>query len=109
MNMALGLREPWKIDSVEFIKETDSQLSPHLHIGFERGTKFTDAYGMDCPVHDTVAQQWKHLNFFEHACLLHCNVPRIRDSKGKVVTVGVPWSRKGSGFTLLFEAYAMGH
>jgi len=107
MNMALGLQSPWKIDSVEFKKETCNKLSLHLHIGFEKGTKFTDVYGTACSVHDTVTRQWKHLNFFEHDCILHCNVPRLRDSKGKVTTVIVPWSRKGSGFTLLFEAYAM--
>jgi hypothetical protein len=38
---------------------------------------------------------------------LHCAVPRIKTTDGKVVTVDVPWSRPGSGFTLLFEAFAM--
>jgi len=47
------------------------------------------------------------LNFFEHHCFLHCGVPRIKTADGKVVTVDVPWSRPGSGFTLLFEAFAM--
>lgn len=107
MNLAIGLQSPWKIDSVEFKKETGNQLVLHLHIGFVRGAKFTDIDGVNCPVHDTVPRQWKHLNFFEHACILHCNVPRITGSHGKVLTVEVPWSRKGSGFTLLFEAYAM--
>jgi transposase len=34
-------------------------------------------------------------------------VPRIKTADGKVVTVEVPWSRPGSRFTLLFEAFAM--
>ena len=34
-------------------------------------------------------------------------MPRITTTDGHVVTVEVPWSRPGSGFTLLFEAFAM--
>lgn len=107
MSMAIGQQHPWKIDSVEFKQEDANRMTLHLHIGFERGAKFTDSEGLDCPVYDTVAREWRHLNFFEHECLLHCHVPRITTNQGKVRTVDVPWSRKGSGFTLLFEAYAM--
>lgn len=63
--------------------------------------------GFACPVHDTIEREWQHLNFFEHHCFLHCAVPRITTSAGKVTTVEVPWARPGSGFTLLFEAFAM--
>lgn len=38
---------------------------------------------------------------------MHCSVPRIKTSTGKVVNVEVPWARAGSGFTLLFEALAL--
>jgi transposase len=38
---------------------------------------------------------------------LHCRVPRIKTKEGKVKLVDVPWSRPGSGFTLLFESYVM--
>jgi len=34
-------------------------------------------------------------------------VPRIKTASGKVSQVDVPWARPGSGFTLLFEAFAM--
>lgn len=47
------------------------------------------------------------LNFFEHHYFLHCKVPRITTSEGKVRTVDVPWARAQSGFTLLFEAFAL--
>jgi transposase len=38
---------------------------------------------------------------------LHCRVSRIKNSEGKVVLVETPWARKESGFSLLFEAYAL--
>jgi transposase len=71
------------------------------------GSRFPDEANELCPVHDTVERQWQHLSFFEHTCYLHCAVPRITTSSGKVRNVDVPWARPGSGFTLLFEALAM--
>ncbi|UVS62677.1 MULTISPECIES: ISL3 family transposase [Nitrosomonas] len=53
-------------------------------------------------------QTWQHLNFFEHACYLHCAVARITTSSSNVVNVAVPWARgANSGFTLLFEALTL--
>ncbi len=47
------------------------------------------------------------LIFLNTPALFHGRVPRIKSSTGEVVTVVVPWARAGSGFTLLFEAFAM--
>ena len=104
--MALGLGSPWFIQDVKF--ENDKEIKElHISIGFEKKYKFTDQDNIDCPVYDTKKRTWQHLNFFEHKCYLHCKVPRIKNSLGKVTMVDVPWSRSGSGFTLLFEAFAM--
>ena len=105
--LALGLKNPWTITDVEISTSDDSIKELHIHIDFKRGSKFADEAGNDCPVHDTKNKTWRHLNFFEHHCLLHCSVPRIKTSDGKVRLVEVPWARQGSGFTLLFEALAM--
>ena len=106
-SIALGLQAPWQVNDISFAADASSRKELHLHIGFERGSRFPDKMGAACPVHDTVAREWQHLNFFEHHCFLHCSVPRITTTDGHVVTVEVPWSRPGSGFTLLFEAFAM--
>jgi transposase len=71
------------------------------------GARFLDDANNLCPVPDTVGRQWQHLSFFEPTCCLHCAVPRITTTAGKVRTVDVPWARPGSGFTLLFEALAL--
>ena len=105
--MALGLESPWQVTDLSFAGEGSGRKELHLHIGFPRGSRFPDDTGAACPVHDTVEREWQHLGFFEHHCFLHCGVPRIKASNGKVKTVEVPWSRPGSGFTLLFEAFAM--
>jgi transposase len=105
--LALGLQAPWKIAEVSFKVDDPARRELHLRIEFVSGSKFKDEAGVDCAVHDTTERQWQHLNFFEHHCFLQCKVPRITTSEGKVRTVDVPWARATSGFTLLFEAFAL--
>jgi transposase len=104
--MALGVQSPWKIESVDFIDGSSGQ-ELHIRIDFKKGSKFLDENGKPCDTHDTKEKTWRHLNFFQHECYLHCRVPRIKTADGKVLLVDVPWARPGSGFTLLFEAFVM--
>jgi transposase len=106
-SMALGLQTPWQVKNVTFSTNESGHSELHLHIDFATGTRFPDEKNNLCPVHDTVERQWQHLSFFEHTCYLHCAVPRITTTEGKVRFVDVPWARLGSGFTLLFEALAL--
>jgi transposase len=104
--LALGIVTPWEITKINF-QERQEGKELHIYIDFKRGSKFPDESGESCDVHDTTEKIWRHLNFFQHHCYLHCRVPRIMTKEGKVRLVQVPWSRAGSGFTLLFEAYIM--
>lgn len=104
--MALGIKSPWEISSVEF-SDGFSGKELHIKIDFKKGAKFPDKSGELCDTHDTKEKTWRHLNFFQHECYLHCRVPRIKTKDGKVHMIDLPWARAGSGFTLLFEAFAM--
>jgi len=104
--IALGIESPWEIKDIK-LDNLKSGKELNIDIDFKRGSQFPDETGELCEVHDTIKKTWRHLNFFEHACYLHCRVPRIKTKDGKVKLVEVPWSRAGSGFTLLFEAYVM--
>lgn len=104
---ALGLQPPWSVTSFDFDRDAGRI---DFHVGFARGSHF------DCPacgaadqsVHDTRPRQWRHLNFFEFQAYINADVPRTRCSSCEAVsTVPVPWARKGSGFTLMFEAFAL--
>ena len=105
--IALGDVQPWFIEKIEFIEGEDKVRELHLHLDFPKGSTFKDEDGSDCKAYDTKLHTWRHLNFFEHRCYLHAFVPRIATSKGGIKTVLVPWARRNTGFTLLFEAYAM--
>jgi transposase len=103
-SIALGLQAPWYIKEIIFNKDT---LQLDIYLQFKKGTKFLAEDGQEYTAHDTVERKWQHLNFFQHKCYLHAKVPKIKQSDGKTQTQAVPWARKGSGFTLMFEAFSM--
>ena len=54
-------------------------------------------------------REWRHLDTMQFETVLRCEVPRCKcpEHEVKVKTVRVPWANKGSGFTLLFECFAI--
>jgi transposase len=102
--LALGLEKPWIITKID-IDPSIPQLD--IHIDFERGSKFLMPDGAYYTAYDSSDHTWQHLNFFQYRCYLHARVPRVKQSDGKTEVQSVPWARKGSGFTLLFEAFSM--
>ena len=106
---ALMLNSPWRVTEVVFTQDPKPEL--HLTIDFAVGSKFP------CPtqgceesaleVHDTKERVWRHLNFFQYKAFIHARVPRVTCPTHGVHQVEVPWSRPGSGFTLLIEAYVV--
>ena len=105
--LALGLQSPWFIKEID-LQHKDGEVGElHIYLDFERGALFSIDGHEPCKAYDSADRTWQHLNFFQHKCFLHARVPRVKTDSGKVQTVQVPWARPGSGFTLLFEAYAM--
>jgi len=105
--LALGLKPPWQVSSAEFILE---QKRLDIKIDFVRGSAFP------CPkcgqvalkAYDTAEKSWRHLNFFQHEAYLIARVPRVDCPKCGVLLIdNIPWARRDSGFTLLFEAMIM--
>jgi transposase len=104
--LALGITSPWFVASSEF---DAAKRRLDIALDFKSGARFDcpacNASG--CPVHDTVEKTWRHLDFFQHQAFLTARTPRISCTKCGVRLVAVPWARPGSGFTLLFEGFAM--
>lgn len=106
---ALGLEKPREVRKVEF-QQKDNELELHIEISFAKGSSF------DCPVdgcteragaYDTTERTWRHLDFFQYKTYIHARVPRVDCKIHGSHTVKVPWARKGSGFTLLFESWVV--
>lgn len=107
MVLGLGLKSPWKLKSQRL--DTDKQpYDLHLEVGVGRGSQHAcPECGALCPGHDSKQKRWRHLNFFQHHCYINAAVPRVKCPKHGVRQIEVPWARKGSGFTLLFEQAAL--
>lgn len=104
--VALGIEEPVYVDEIVFDRAAGEL---HIHMDFRRGGRFScSACGAEeLPVHDTVEKTWRHLNFFQYKCYIHLRTPRTKCPKcGERLWIP-PWSRKQSGFTMLFEAFVM--
>ena len=105
--LGLGLQAPWEITG----QLLDTSKSPHelrLTIAAGPGALFPcPVCGKLCHAHDFKEMSWRHLNFFQHHCIISAPVPRVRCPKHKVRQVLIPWARQGSSFTLLFEQAAM--
>ena len=115
----LGLTEPWYVSDVQLIPDKEiHELELHISVNFKRGASFNilddegnvlcdaDGQPLELKATDTVERTWRHLNFFQYKTFLHARVPKVHRN-GKCPQVSVPWARKHSGFTLLFEAMVL--
>jgi transposase len=103
---ALGLSEPWQVTRTVF---DAAARRLDLYLDFPKGARFACPEGDQpaCPVHDSEAKRWRHLDFFQHQAYLHARVPRVICPTHGTRQVALPWARPGSGFTLLMEALLM--
>jgi transposase len=102
---ALGLQPPWEVASLDFDL---SKRRLDIRVDFQKGSSFPcPVCGMQSKAHDTEERTWRHLDFFQHAAYLTARVPRCNCDEHGIKTVDVPWARKGSGFTLMFEGLIM--
>ena len=112
--LALGITSPWFVAASQF---DAGQKRLDITLDFKIGARFAcpECNATQCPVHDTVEKTWRlgselprdHLDFFQHQAFLTARTPRITCPECGVRLGTVPWARPGSGFTLLFEGFAM--
>lgn len=106
-HLALGLDTPWFVSSSAFDVE---KKRLDIKLDFPPGSTFC------CPkcgrsglkAYDTSDSTWRHLNFFQHDAYLTARVPRVSCPDCGILKLStLPWARRESGFTLLFEAMIM--
>jgi transposase len=102
---ALDIKTPW------FIKEVrldHSRRRLDINLDFERGAHFTcSGCQKELTAYDTRMREWRHLDFFQYETRIYAPLPRTCCPDCGVKTVEVPWARPKSGFTILFETWAV--
>ena len=102
---ALGIGDPWSVASVD-LDEAAKVLT--VLIDFKPGSRFAvSGHEGVHPVHDTVTKSYRHMNFFQHECVLQVRTPRVTLPNGSVRLVEPDFAGRLSGFTLLFEAFIL--
>ena len=51
-------------------------------------------------------RSWRHLDWFQFQCFVHCRIPRVKSSAG-VHTIEVPWSTVLQRYTEAFESWTI--
>jgi len=98
----LGIRSPWQVADVELSVEAGEVK---VYVEQEPGAEqCCPKCGKVRPGYDSRRRQWRHLDTCQFKTLLVADVPRVECPEHGVITVDVPWSEPGSGFTALFEA-----
>lgn len=101
---ALGLTAPWSVASVDF-SPTEGAINFRVVCDAKR-LPCPGCGSEDQPIHDRKGRTWRHLNFFQYKAYIHADVPRVACAAcGKTSQVEAPWTRAGSGFTMLMEAF----
>ena len=54
-----------------------------------------------------MTKTYRHMNFFQHECVLQVRTPRVKLPDGSVRLVEPDFAGRLSGFTLLFEAFIL--
>jgi hypothetical protein len=99
---ALGIEAPLFVREVAFDAKARTLT---IAVDFKTGTRFgVPGVAGGHPVHDTTMKCYRHLNFFQHECVLEARVPRVKLPDGSVRQVEPSWAGRLAGFTLLFEA-----
>ena len=101
----LGLESPWNVVDVTLDLQ-NNQVDIQVEYNSQSGC--CPDCGAICPLYDhSPKRSWRHLDTMQFKTLLHSKSPRIECQEHGVKTMPLPWARKSSGFTLLFEAFAV--
>jgi transposase len=102
---ALEISAPWEIKEVRL---DYARRRLDVIMGFQRGSEFSCSQcKKTLTAYDTRMREWRHLDFFQFETHIYAPLPRTECPDCGVKTVEVPWARSESGFTLLFEAWAV--
>jgi transposase len=103
--VALGPEDPWRVADVEY-RMTDGEREVHIRMEVPAGVPVRcPVCGSLCKAHDRVRDRtWRDADFRGMRTYIHADIPRADCPEHGIRQTDIPWSRPGSGFTLLMES-----
>jgi transposase len=97
----LRLGDDWSVSGVE-LDELNDIL--HITIRYKHSSWTDEDTGEVFPIFDFRTERvWRHLDCMEFQTHVHCRLPRIKTSDGKVQTIEYDWAESGFSYTKKFE------
>lgn len=97
----LEIDEDWGVQSIQLDEETE-EVNVIIRYNKEKARDpITDE---QCSIYDHREERvWRHLDTMQYKTFIKCNIPRVKNSLGKVNTIAVPWAEKLDRVTYLLE------
>ena len=102
----LGLKEPWKVQSVE-LKIKDGEVLVRVECTDNLWGCPNPGCGQRMHIHEWETRRWRHLDSCQFKTILQADLPRVVCPEHGSITVAVPWAQKHGRFTALFERLAI--
>ncbi|GHT17706.1 hypothetical protein FACS189429_2380 [Bacteroidia bacterium] len=97
----LRLGDEWRVTKVE-LNEANEVL--HITIDYRLNYWADKVSGGVFPLFDRRPERtWRHLDCMEYQTIVHCRLPRIKDSDGKVKTIEYDLAEERFSYTKRFE------
>jgi transposase len=97
----LRLGDDWSVSKVD-IDECNDTL--HITIRYKHDYWCDKETGEIFSIFDFRTERvWRHLDCMEFQTHVHCRLPRIKTSEGKVQTIEYDWAESGFSYTKKFE------
>lgn len=100
-DLLLNLDDSWQVKSVD----ADYNLSEiKINIDYIGNQAECPDTLENCSIYDHAPNRtWRHLDTMQYKTYISCRLPRVKNTKGKVVTIVPPWASKHERHTNLFE------
>ena len=94
---ALPVHRQWIVEDCRLDSKLGEPFRLHLVVALEKDCRrltCLECDALDCPIHDRVERQWKHLNFWQYETILSARVvPRVKCDKCGIHQVSAPSAR----------------
>lgn len=97
----LEIDDNWSVTSIDL---DDSNNEVNVHISYSKSKAIDPITKEECNLYDHREERsWRHLDTMQYKTYIKCNIPRVKNSSGKVNTIAVPWADKLERYTFLLE------